>query len=62
MELQDIGHYFLDRATNPVIGFTMRCLGFTAVGLEMLLNEVENGEGVSERWGITLSEDQDSAL
>lgn len=50
--LPEIGEYLLERAHLPLVGMTLRCLGFTAVMLETLLDEVSGSESSDERWGV----------
>lgn len=50
MELADIGELFLEYAEHPLTKLTMKCLGYTALSLQALLDEA-NGIGCEERWG-----------
>jgi hypothetical protein len=59
MDLVIIGERLLERAETRVGGVICRCLGFTAMSLQVLLDEVQDN-GADERWGIeqTINEEQ----
>jgi hypothetical protein len=51
MDLVTIGERLLERAETRVGSMICRCLGFTAMSLQILLDEVQNN-GADERWGV----------
>lgn len=51
-ELPEIGEYLVDHTDSKIVTFITRCLGFTAVAIEALLDEINDDELSNERWGI----------
>lgn len=49
---EELGVFIHENGHRRVARWTIRCLGFTAAGLEILLNEVFNMPGADERWDL----------
>lgn len=57
MNLEEIGSYLSEHSHLKVVDLTLRCLGFTALTLNSLLDEVYDTAEAVARWGIEEEED-----
>lgn len=52
MDLPELGNYLHERSHLKIVDLTFRFLGFTAIAIEALLDEINDEEISQERWGI----------
>lgn len=60
MDLHEIGTYLHEHAGNRLVDMTLRLLGFTALALDVLLDEVSGSATSDARWGLVSIEDDSS--
>jgi hypothetical protein len=51
MDLLRVGEFFVEHAENPFIKLTIRCLGFTAVGVSELVDFVQGNDEIWDMAG-----------
>lgn len=51
MDLPELGVFIHEHSHLKIVEWTIKALGFTAVAIEALLDEINDEEAAQERWG-----------